>query len=173
MKRMKKGLYLISLIVTIFMLAACGAGGQEKHNEATQPTAPAAEPKKQKVLVYYSNNDLTAMQKEEHEIAYATDEEKYKVVMGLLGKPAKPENQPLWPNFAYHSIKLGEDGQLAIDADSKNQYNLGSSGELMAIEALRMTMFQFPEVKTIQILQDGKPVESLMGHVDVSQPIPR
>lgn len=185
MKRSRRIMLLISGFLALFLIAACGTKpanppsppAQEQNNGTGAETpAPAPAPETQaktaKVLIYYSNHDLTAMEKEEQEITFNTDEEKYAKAMELLGKPSKPEHQPLWPNFAFHSITL-KNGKLTIDADSKNQYNLGSTGEMMAIEALRMTMFQFPEVQSIIILVDGKPTETLMGHVDVSQPIPR
>jgi hypothetical protein len=43
----------------------------------------------------------------------------------------------------------------------------------MAIDALKQTLFQFDEVKRIVILEDGKPAESLMGHVDITEPLTR
>lgn len=181
MKRMKRGLFLLPMILAMLALTACGTGTNQQgaeaptgqnNNGAGQTTAFAPTQQKQKVLVYYADDNLTKMEKEEQEITFEKEEDKYKKVMELLGKPAKKGDQPLWPSFAFHSITL-KNGQLTIDADSKNKYNMGSTGEMMAIEALRMTMFQFPEVQTIRITQDGKQVESLMGHVDVSEPISR
>lgn len=185
MKRMRRGRFLLPVIAAMLLLSACGTGTTTQPGQGTETpsggtsnpgqtttTAPAPTQQKQKVLVYYSDDNLTKMEKEEKEITFEKDGEKYQKAMELLGKPTKKGNQPLWPNFAFHSITLNK-GQLTIDADSKNQYNMGSTGEMMAIEALRMTMFQFPEVQSIQIIQDGKPVETLMGHVEVSEPITR
>lgn len=127
---------------------------------------------KAKVAVYYADSNAMELMKEEQEITYQDDADKYRKAMELLGRPAKKGHEALWANFTYHSIRFDK-GQLTIDASGKNRYSFGSSAEGLAFEALKKTMFQFPEVKKIVILQDGKAVESLMGHVDTSEPLTR
>jgi hypothetical protein len=183
---------LIGLAAALVLLVAgCGQGekpvpqpsGQQTGTTASQPQAeqpvkPQAEQPaqskltKKTIAVYYADNDLTALQKEEQEIAYADDLDKYKKAIALLEKPKQEGHNPLWKDFHYHSVTFDK-GTLTIDADSKNVYNLGSSGEAMAIDALKQTLFQFDEVKRIVILEDGKPAESLMGHVDITEPLTR
>lgn len=170
-------------VLAALLVAGCG----QKAAPAPQPTAPAeqssgasqtpatTEPKltKQTVAVYYSDNNLMELQKEEQDISFAEDIEKYKKTLELLGKPKNAdEHVALWSDFHYHSVAFDK-GTLTIDADSKNQYNLGSSGEAMALDALKKTFFQFPEVERIVILEDGKKVESLMGHMEVLEPLTR
>ncbi len=43
----------------------------------------------------------------------------------------------------------------------------------MLLEAIQKTLFQFPEVDSIDILVDGKPADSLMGHMELPHPIKR
>jgi len=180
---MKRRHMICMAVLATMLVAGCG----QKAAPAPQPTAPAEqssgsnqapatiEPRltKQSVFVYYSDNNLMELQKEEQEISFAEDIEKYKKTLELLEKPTKAdEHVPLWSDFHYHSVTFDK-GTLTIDADSKNQYNLGSSGEAMALDALKQTLFQFPEVERIVILADGKKTESLMGHVDVQEPLTR
>lgn len=180
---MKKRMIWLAALVTL-LVAGCG----QKAAPAPQPTAPIEQPSgstttppstaepqltKQNIAVYYSDNDLMELQKEEQEISFAEDIEKYKKAISLLENPKKTdEHQPLWVGFNYHSVTFDK-GTLTIDADSKNQYNLGSGGEAMALDALKNTIFQFPEVEKIVILEDGKKVESLMGHIEVAEPLTR
>jgi hypothetical protein len=179
---MKRFIALGLFALLFLMTAACGTKPAAQPSPQTpaaeqgngaQPQ-PEAEPQKNKakIAVYYSDSDVTELRQEEQEIAYTDDLEKYKQAIELLAKPTKKEHVPLWENFNYHSIKF-ENGQLTIDASSENQYNLGSGGELLAIDALKQTLFQFPEVEKIVILEDGKAVDSLMGHVDISEPLTR
>jgi Sporulation and spore germination len=123
--------------------------------------------------VFYSDGDLQSLQEEKKEITFADDLEKYKKAIASLESPQDKEKHfPLWTDFQYHSL-IFDKGRVTIDADSKNVYNLGSSGEGMALDALAQTLFQFPEVESIAILEDGKVVESLMGHVMISEPMTR
>ncbi|MED4586345.1 GerMN domain-containing protein [Brevibacillus choshinensis] len=180
---MKRRQMIWMAVLATLLVAGCG----QKAEPAPQPTAPAeqntgsnqppttTEPKltKQSISVYYSDNNLMELQKEEQEISFAEDIEKYKKTLEVLEKPKKAdEHVPLWTDFHYHSVTFDK-GTLTIDADSKNQYNLGSSGEAMALDALKQTLFQYPEIERIVILEDGKKVESLMGHVEVVEPLTR
>lgn len=180
---MKTSRVIWTAALAMLLLAGCG----QKAAETPPPTTPVEQPsgsntdpstteptlKKQKITVYYSDNNVMELHKEEQEITFAEDIEKYKKTLALLERPTKPDvNIPLWNDFKYHSITFDK-GTLTIDADSKNQFNMGSSGETMAFDALKNTFFQFSEVKEIDFLEDGKKVETLMGHVDLSEPLKR
>lgn len=182
---MKQLLRVTLFLLIIAGLIACGTvpSQQQTSQPVVKPTeqpssqtaAPAnnqPEKTKAKVKVYYSNADLTNLVEEQQEIEYTDDKEKYEKIMALLGQSAQKGHEALWQNFSYHSITL-KNGKLTIDASGENQYNFGSSGEEFAIEALTKSFFQFPEIKEIMILVDGKPTDSLMGHVDISQPLTR
>jgi spore germination protein GerM len=51
--------------------------------------------------------------------------------------------------------------------------SVGSQGEALVVAAIANTLTKFPEVERVQILVEGKKVESLAGHVDISQPVGR
>ncbi|MNJ00980.1 hypothetical protein D3C73_1604640 [compost metagenome] len=50
---------------------------------------------------------------------------------------------------------------------------MGSGGEVLLMDALKKAVFQFSEVQALDILVDGKIVDSLMGHVELEHPIKR
>ncbi|PYE48021.1 GerMN domain-containing protein [Paenibacillus barcinonensis] len=54
-----------------------------------------------------------------------------------------------------------------------DEARLGAGGELLFLAVLQQTMFQFEEVHSIQLLVDGQQTESLMGHVELQNPILR
>ncbi|WP_232699909.1 GerMN domain-containing protein [Brevibacillus daliensis] len=183
---MKRVAILMCALLTIFAVA-CGRGNAPEtttpevppgvevpSNNGAQTEQPVTDKEVTLPLkVYYADGDLTQLIEEQQEIVKPKkDEDKYAKAMELLEKPKKETNFPLWKNFQYHSITFNN-GTLTIDCKSTNQYNLGSSGEAFAIDALKQTMFQFSEVKEINILVDGKPTESLMGHVSFTNPITR
>ncbi|USG66327.1 GerMN domain-containing protein [Brevibacillus ruminantium] len=178
---MKRTTFWLTAAVAVLLVAGCGQGKAPQAQPPAEQTEtpgtsgqPAAEPEKTKqtITVYYSDDNLMEMIKEQQEIAYADDLDKYKQAITLLEKPKEKEHFPLWKDFHYHSVTFDK-GTLTIDTDSKNVYNLGSSGEGMAIDALRETLFQFKEIEKIVILVDGKPTDSLMGHVSIDEPLTR
>lgn len=188
-----KRLCMLTALLALFALAAgCGskpadqqapaaAGGAGDHGSAgtsgsepgsSDQPAPVTPETRVTVTVYYADATLSGLASEQREIAFSNPEEKYEKVLELLGQPQDEDHEPLWKDFRYHSVRL-EDGKLTIDAKGDNPYELGGGAEAYAIDALTKTMFQFPEVETVQILVDGKQAESLMGHVDISEPFTR
>ncbi|MCR8981906.1 GerMN domain-containing protein [Brevibacillus laterosporus] len=169
-----KRIALIMCTILALLVAACSNNSAtvEPGND-TKTEQPAKEGQQLTLTLYYVDNDLTKLMEEKQQITNpVSDKDKYEKAMELLEKPSKPEHNALWKNFEYHSITF-ENGTLTIDAKGTNQYNLGSSGEAFAIDALQQTMFQFPEVMKIIILVDGKKTESLMGHVSIDEPLTR
>ena len=55
-------------------------------------------------------------------------------------------------------------------ADGGN-FNGGSLEESLVLNAVLKTMAQFPEVKQVQVVVEGKPIESVGGHFDWSKPM--
>lgn len=49
------------------------------------------------------------------------------------------------------------------------QLNVGAPGEALAVAALVNTLTKFPDVYRVKILVEGNEVESLAGHVDLTQ----
>ncbi|CAM3427087.1 MULTISPECIES: GerMN domain-containing protein [Brevibacillus] len=179
---MKNRRRLIGLaIFALVLVAGCGqqnATPAPTPTPAPQPNTSAEQPAgpeltKQTISVFYSDGDLLSLQEEKQEIAFADDLEKYKKAIATLEVPKDKEKHfPLWVDFKYHSLTFDK-GRITIDSDGKNLYNLGSGGEGMALEALTKTLFQFPEVESIAILRDGEVVDSLMGHVEITEPFTR
>ncbi len=64
------------------------------------------------------------------------------------------------------------DGLAKVDFSREFKANFagGSEAEGLIIQVIVRTMAQFDEVKKVQILVDGKPIDSL-GHADLSEPL--
>lgn len=65
------------------------------------------------------------------------------------------------------------DGVLHIDVRLREEGRLGSPGELLLVEALKRTFFQFGDVRSVEMTVDGRRAESLMGHVELPYPMVR
>lgn len=65
-----------------------------------------------------------------------------------------------------------EDDIAFVDLANKN-LNGGSLQELMTINQIVQTLTEFPNIKKVRFLVDGKQTETLMGHIDTSRPLER
>lgn len=67
-----------------------------------------------------------------------------------------------------------ENGTLQLDFSQELTQNFegGSDEEAALINAITSTAGSFPNIQRVQILVEGKPIESLGGHIDLSQALP-
>lgn len=151
----------IGVLFTI-MTSACGIKSEDAKLER----------KEQTVDVYVSDDQLTTLKSYKKKIQFANDDEKYKAAVKTLQSPVHDKDIPLWKGIEFKSLKMDK-GTLNIDIHISANVHLGAGGERLALAALEKMLFQFKEVKAIDIRVDGKRVESLMGHVTLEHPIKR
>lgn len=141
-----------------------GSGGS---NETTTPDA-----KTESIKAYYTDPELMELVEGTADISYKEANEKYEAAYKALQKSDNAEMIPLWEKIELNSVKF-ENGALTIDVTVPDEANLGAGGESFAVDAIKKTFFQFDEVKSLQLLVDGQQAESLMGHVDLENPMTR
>jgi germination protein M len=62
--------------------------------------------------------------------------------------------------------------QLNFSPELTQNFEGGSDDEAALVNAITSTAGSFPNIERVQILVDGKPVESLGGHIDLSHALP-
>jgi germination protein M len=62
--------------------------------------------------------------------------------------------------------------QLNFSPELTQNFEGGSDDEAALVNAITSTAGSFPNIVRVQILVDGKPIESLGGHIDLLQAIP-
>ena len=63
-----------------------------------------------------------------------------------------------------------ENGLAVVDLNRKAaEMNVGSEGELLAVLSIVNTLTKLPDVYRVKITVEGEEVESLAGHVDLTQ----
>lgn len=78
----------------------------------------------------------------------------------------------MWSNIELLSATFDQ-GKLTLDVHIPDEARLGSGGEILAIDALKGTFFQFDEINSIDLLVDGEATDSLMGHAELEHPLTR
>ncbi|HEY2492612.1 MAG TPA: GerMN domain-containing protein, partial [Paenibacillus sp.] len=124
------------------------------------------------ITAYYTDPDVMDLHKAQQEIQYGNDIEKYKAAFKTLQIDSNPDLIPLWGKVELKSV-TSTHGDISMDIHLPDEARLGSGGEMFALDALYNTLFQFKEVKSIDLTVDGKPTESLMGHIELEHPMVR
>lgn len=83
-----------------------------------------------------------------------------------------PQDTGLQGFFPKDTRVLGftlKNGLAIVNLNSQaTRINVGSQGEALAIASIVNTLTKFPDVYRVQLLIDGKEIESLAGHVDTT-----
>jgi hypothetical protein len=165
---------LLGLTLSIAVTGCANTKPNNPTNETQGGGTPVETPaaKQLKVKTFYTDDNLDKLFEREANITYTADSDKYKAALDALKTSPDAKLFPLSKGITYRSAKL-DSGNLTIDLSIASDGRLGAPGEDLLVESIRNSMFQFTEVKTIEILVDGKKTESMMGHVSLPHPIKR
>lgn len=183
---MKKSVCISILLCIIAMVGvACGnkpatesggssASGQEMNSgvDGTDKKAEQVNNQTEEIFVYLVDSQVTELKQIKAEINYTNDIDKYEKAFKALQSNSHSDLVSLWNKIELNAMKFHE-GELAIDVHIPDEARLGSGGELLALDALKETMFQFKEINNLDLLIDGKALESFMGHSELEHPISR
>ncbi|MCT2195530.1 GerMN domain-containing protein [Paenibacillus sp. MB22_1] len=124
------------------------------------------------IEVYFTDDQMLELSKESREISYPAKQDKYLAALKALQAPSNASQFSLWGKAEFHSADFKE-GTVTVDLTLPDEARLGAGGEALALDALKNTLFQFDEVQAIDVLVDGSPVDTLMGHVELTHPLVR
>ena len=128
------------------------------------------------VKVYYPDDSGMKLVEVEREIVIDDSTNKYiAAVETLLEDPGEENLTKIFPNNAAIRSVTVADGLAVVDLDGGFLKNFvgGSTGEEFLIGSVVDTLTNFPEVKRVKFLVDGKEIETLSGHMDLSTPLER
>jgi len=188
----KRWLAACLMVLTLLVTAGCqegqgtssssgSSGSITKVQEKQAPKAEKQEKKEEKpqeisTKVYYPNADGTKLIAVKRKFTVSADKDKYAEAVKSLMQGTKEKNQSvIIPKQAkLRGVKL-EGGVARVDfsQDLVKHFVGGSTGEEMLVGSIVNTLTEFPEVKQVQILIEGSPVETIAGHMDLSTPLER
>ncbi|AWB46933.1 hypothetical protein DCC85_12410 [Paenibacillus sp. CAA11] len=128
--------------------------------------------KTEHIKVYYADDQLLELKEAERTISFKDEAGKYEAVLQALQKTEDPKLIALWAKIDIKSVKF-KNGEVTIDITLPDEARQGTDGELFILDSLKKTLFQFDEVKSIELLVDGQKLDSLMGQADLDHPITR
>jgi len=146
----------------------------EKIPDEIEEEEPISEIGELEVTLYFSDDDAQYLIPEIRKINQTDDPEKQSIIELIKG----PDDDSLYPTVP-PTTKVNalyiSDGIAYIDLSSEviKDHPGGSTGELLTVYSIVMTLTSFPDINKVQILVDGNSGETLIGHLDISIPLER
>jgi len=140
------------------------------------PTAPAPPGRKIKARLYYISESGTKLTGIERDVAYAENaaEQAREIVAAQVGPVAEPLVSAVPAGTTLRALFLTENGQAFVDLsrDVVSQHPGGTINELLTVYTIvDAVTANLPAITSVQVLVDGKEVETLAGHVDLRRPL--
>ena len=166
----------------VWMLAV---GVREDGTERTQRPAaaassPAAAPSGRniKANLFYVAEDGTTLSSVEREVAFAEDtaEQAKAIIEAQIAPAAAPLVSAIPAGTKLRALFVTKSGEAYVDlsAEVVSAHPGGSTNEMLTIYTLvDVLTANLPAVTAVQLLVDGKEVETLAGHVDIRRPFAR
>ena len=125
-------------------------------------------------LFYVANDGLSLMAKQT-EVPYAERvSEQARAILEAQIKPAPPLVSAIPPETKLREVFVTERGDAFVDlsAGLTTRHPGGSLAELLTVYTIvNAVTVNLPAVTRVQILVDGKEVDTLAGHVDLRHPL--
>lgn len=173
-----KKIRIFSLIMLLFLgvwINACS-------KDTTQPPPPAPEQPKpvatQEVNLYFSDEQANYLVAEKRSIQIESTDQKQLATAVINELIAGPQQSKLHATMPQGSklLTLEISSGLAtinFNQDFQTKHSGGSTGEMMTIYSLVNSLTDLPGIQQVQLLVDGKKLETLKGHLDISEPLTR
>lgn len=142
------------------------------------PRSPEAEAQRRiSVRLYFESADRFGLVPEDRSVPFSSDLSRQirSVVEELVRGSTTGLLPPLNPGVKVLEVFVSARGVAYVNLSKEVSEGLtgGSRAELLTVYAVVNSITgNFPAIKRVQILVDGRPVPTLAGHVDLSRPLP-
>jgi spore germination protein GerM len=147
--------------------------------EALRPRVEKRVPPKEmrKITLYFSDEEGEYLIGEKREILKKNviKEEARETIIELIKGPKGKLVPTLPPRTKLLTLQINDAGVAKVDFTSalSKDHPGGSSAEMMTVYSIvNSLVLNFPPIKRVQILIDGKPIETLTGHLSLRKPVP-
>jgi spore germination protein GerM len=172
-------LLLVSIAIGVLMLwrsPRLTSRATPRATAAPAPTAPAPPGRKIKARLFYVSDDGMRLTSVERDIAYGegTVEQAREIVAAQIAPVVDPLVSAVPPGTTLRAVFLTERGEAYVDLSREvmSAHPGGTGNELLTIYTIVNALtVNLPAVAAVQLLVDGKEVDTLSGHVDLRQPL--
>jgi spore germination protein GerM len=180
--------YLVRAAVVIFALAAAWVlfwglparyGARQAPASAATPAAPASAPatavRRITAILFYVSEDGLSLAPVQREVPFESNvtEQARAIIEAQLSAPP-PLVSAIPSDTKLREIFVTERGDAFVDlsGDVTAKHTGGSLEEILTVYAIVNALtVNLPAISRVQILVDGKEVDTLAGHVDLRHPL--
>jgi len=131
---------------------------------------------RKEILLYFSDNEGEYLIGEKREILKkkALKEEAKEAIIELIKGPRGKLIPTLPPQTKLLTLRIDDGGVAKVNFSPalSKEHPGGSSAEMMTVYSIVNSLsLNFPQIKRVQILIDGRPIETITGHLSLKQPV--
>lgn len=139
-------------------------------------TAGASDARKIRARLFFVAGDGERLAAVEQEVPYGegTAEQAKRIVEAALAAPPPPYGSAIPAGTKLKAVFLASRGEAYVDLSPELQKNHpgGTTNEILTVYSLVNALtLNLPAITGVQILVDGKEVDTLAGHLDLRRPL--
>jgi hypothetical protein len=143
---------------------------------AAAPSAPATAGRKIKARLFYVADDGARLVGVERDVPFGegTAQQAKEIISAQIAPAAEPLVSAVPPGTSLRAVFVTEKGDAYVDLsrDASAAHPGGSLNELLTVYTIVNALTaNLPAVTAVQLLIDGRQVETLAGHVDLRRPL--
>jgi hypothetical protein len=143
---------------------------------APAPLPPAASGRKIKARLFYVADSGMKLASVERDVAYGEGPvaQAREIISAQIAPVVEPLVSAVPPGTALRAVFITEGGEAFVDLshDVVSSHPGGTLGELLTVYTLVNALTEnLPAITAVQVLVDGKEVETLSGHIDLRRPL--
>ena len=169
---------VVAFIVTLGVTLGIRGRSSSPAPPATTAPVPAASAaaRKIKAKLYYVSTDGTKLTGVDREVAYGEgmSAQAQEIVSAQLAAAPAPLVSAIPAGTRLRALYVTEKGEAYVDLskEASSAHTGGSQDELLTIYAIVNALTSnLPAVTAVQLLVDGKEVNTLAGHIDLRRPL--
>jgi spore germination protein GerM len=144
--------------------------------DALPDATAAADARKIRARLFYVDEQGTGLRAVEQEVLYGenTAEQARRIVEAQIAPAPAPHVSAIPPGTTLRTVFFTKGGDIYVDlsADLQTNHPGGTTNETLTVYALVSALTSnLPAVTGVQILVEGKEVDTLAGHLDLRRPI--
>ena len=145
--------------------------------DAAAPGAtPAADARKIRARLFYVDEQGTQLKGIEQEVLYgeSTAEQARRIIEAQIAPAPAPQVSAIPAGTKLRTVFFTKSGEIYVDLSAEVQANHpgGTTNETLTVYSLVSALTaNLPAVTGVQILVEGKEVDTLAGHLDLRRPI--